>query len=124
MRHPVDYCDQSGVESLWVSARPHKLPRQITSIVLAVIYHSTRNRHDENIVLKDHIQKNLDLILSKQPNALVIITGDINPTTTGLKCRDIAQVYHLSQLVKFKTRDSGILDWLFTNRPKLFDNLN
>ena len=117
----LDYCDQSGVESLWVATRPHKLPRQITSIVLAVIYHSTRNRHDENIVLKDHIQKNLDLILSKQPNALVIITGDINPTTTGLKCKDIAQVYHLSQLVKFKTRDSGILDWIFTNRPKLFD---
>ena len=38
----LDYCDQSGVESLWVSARPHKLPKQITSIVLAVIYHSTR----------------------------------------------------------------------------------
>ena len=28
---------------------------QITSLVLAVIYHSTRNRHDENIVLKGHI---------------------------------------------------------------------
>ena len=117
----LDYCDQSGVKSLWVSARPHKLPRQITSIVLAVIYHSTRNRHDENIVSKDHKQKNLDLILSKQPNALVIITGDFNPTTTGLKCKDIAQVNHLSQLVKFKTRDSRILDWFFTNRPKLFD---
>ena len=117
----LHYCDQSGVESLWVSARPHKLPRQITSIVLAVIYHSTRNRHDENIALKDHIQKNLDLILSRQPNALVIITGDFNPTTTGLKCKNIAQVNHLSQLVKLKTRDSGILYWFFTNRPKLFD---
>ena len=117
----LDYCDQSGVESLWVSARPHKLPRQITSIIFAVIYHSTRNRHDENIVLKDHLQKNLELILSKQPNDLVIITGDFNPITTGLKYKDIAQVNHLSQLVKFKTGDSGILDWFFTNRPKLFD---
>ena len=73
-----------------------------------------------NTVLKDHMQNNLDLILSKQPNALVIITGDFNPTTTGLKCKDIAQVNHLSQL-KFKTKDSGILDWFCTNRPKLFD---
>ena len=108
----LDYGDQSGVESLWVSARPHKLPRQITSIVLAVIYHSPRNRHDESIILKDHLQKNLDLILSKQPNALVIITGDFNPTTTGLKCKHIAQVNHLSQLVKF----NSLSFWLIVGR--------
>ena len=52
----------------------------------------------------------------------MIITGDFNPTTTGLKYKDIAQVNHLSQLVKFKTRDSGILDCFFTNNPKLFDS--
>ena len=69
---------------------PQKLPTQITTIILAVVYHSTRNRHLENSVLKNHIKKNLDMILSKQPNALVIITGDL----TGFKCKDIAQGNH------------------------------
>ena len=29
-------CDQEEVESLWISMRPHSLPRQITSIVLVL----------------------------------------------------------------------------------------
>ena len=33
----------------------------------------------------------------------------------------MAQVNHLRQLVKFKTRDTEIFDWSFTNRPKLFE---
>ena len=69
----------------------------------------------------DRIQRNLDAIMIRQPNALVLITGDFNPTSTWFKSKDIAQVSHLKQLVTFKTRDSGILDWLFTNRPKLFN---
>ena len=67
-----------------------------------------------------HIHRNLDNPLAKQPNALVLITGDFNPTSTGLKSKDITQANHLKQLVTFKTRDSGILDWFLTNRPKLF----
>ena len=30
-------CNQDEVESIWISMRPHSLPRQITSIVLGVI---------------------------------------------------------------------------------------
>ena len=73
-----------------------------------------------NIILQEHIQKNIDALLPKQPNALVLITGDFNPNSTGFQAKHIAQVNHLKQLVTFKTRDSGILDWYFTNRPKLF----
>ena len=113
-------CEQDDVEPLWISMRPHSLPRQITSIVLAVIYHSTSKRELENVILQEHIQRNLDMLLSSQPNALVIITGDFNPTTTGLKAKDITQRNHLKQLVTFKTRDSETLDWFITNRPKLF----
>ena len=113
-------CDQDDVESLWISMRPHSLPRQITSIVLAVIYHSTSKHEPENVILQEHIQRNLDMLLSSQPNALIIITGDFNPTTTGLKAKDITQRNHLKQLVTFKTTDFGSLDWFMTNRPKLF----
>ena len=37
-------------------------------------------------------------------------------------CSDsIARPNHLKQLVKFNTRDSGILNWFFTNRPHTFN---
>ena len=68
--------------------RPHSLPRQITSIVLGVIWK----------------KRNLDMLLSDQPNALVIITGDFNHHTTGLKSKDVSKANHLKQLVTFKTR--------------------
>ena len=117
----LDSCDQSDVESIWISLRPHKLPRDITSIILGVIYHSTSNKEPENVVLRDHVQNNLDSLLFKEPNALVLLTGDFNPTSTGFKMKYVTQMNHLKQLISFKTRDSAILDWLLTNRPKLFE---
>ena len=86
-------CDQADVESLWISMRPHSLPRQITSIVLAVIDHSTSNREPE-MILQEHVQMNLDMLLSSQPNALDVF----NPTTTlttGLKAKEptVTQVF-------------------------------
>ena len=85
----LEFCDQDGVESIWIQMRPYSLPRQITSTVLGVIYHSTRNKQPENTILQEHIQKNLDALLSKQPNALVLITGDFNPNSTGFQAKHI-----------------------------------
>ncbi len=117
----LDSCDQSDVESIWVALRPHKLPREITSIILGVIYHSTSNKEPENVVLRDHVQNNLNTLLCKEPNALVLLTGDFNPTSTGFKMKYITQTNNLKQLISFKTRDSAVLDWLLTNRPKMFE---
>ena len=57
----------------------------------------------------------------KHPNAVVIVTGDFNPTSTGLDPKSICIPNHHKQLVTLYTRDTGILDWLFTNRPHLVD---
>ena len=113
--------EQEEVESLWVQLRPHSLPRNISIIILGVVYHSTANGEAENATLRDHIQRNMDMYLSKHPNAMVILTGDFNPTSTGLYSDSIARPNHLKQLVKFNTRDSGILDWFFTNSPHTFN---
>ena len=113
--------EKDEVESIWVQLRPHSLPRNISMIIVGVVYHSTANGEAENVTLRDHIQKNLDAYFSKHPNAMVILTGDFNPTSTGLRSDSISRPNHLKQLVKFKTRDSGILDWFFTNRPHTFN---
>ena len=80
-------CEQPDVESLWLSLRPHSLPRSISSIILCVVYHSTANGQPENVVLSNYIRSNLDSLLIKQRNALVVIAGDFNPTSTGLKLK-------------------------------------
>ena len=77
-------------------------------------------REQENVILRDHIQSNIDNFLTKHPNAMVIVTGDFNPTSTGLDPKSVCIPNHLTQLVKFYTRDTDILDWFCTNMPHLF----
>ena len=115
-------CDDNHVvESLGLSLRPFSLPREITSIILGVIYHSTRNNNAENVILKDHIQGNLDKLLADQPNALVVITGDFNLNATGLCQKDITHSNNRTQLVFFHSRDANdtaMLDWFLTTKQR------
>ena len=110
-----------NVESLWLSLRPHSLPRNVSIILLGIIYHSTACREPENQVLCEHIQIVVDTFLAKYNNAMVIITGDFNPTSTHLDLSRIAGPNNLKQMVNFYTRDSGILDCFFRNRASLFE---
>ena len=52
-------------------------------------------------------------------NALVLLTVNFNRTTIGFQAKYITQMHHLKQVVAIKIRNSGTVDWLFTNRPKL-----
>ena len=113
-------CIEEPVEALWILLRPQKLPRNVTCIIAVVVYHTTSNREPENLKLKDHIQRNLDNLLRKYPNALIVITGDFNPNSTGLKHTYLTSPNNLKQLVTFNTRESNILDWFLTNRIKQF----
>ena len=66
-----------------VLRRPNSLPRSISSIIICVVYHSMANTEAEHIILCKHVQ-------FKQPNALVIISGDFN-LTTGLDIKQPSQ---------------------------------
>ena len=114
------HCEIPDVESLWIQIRPNSLPRSASSIILCVVYHSTSNREPENETLCNHICSNLDQLLTDHPNALIIVTGDFNPSSTGLKLKDLTHTNNLTQMVNFPTRDSGVLDWFFTNSPDFF----
>ena len=45
----------------------------------------------------------------------------LNPTSTGFNVKDLTHANNIKQMVKFKTRDSGTLDWFLTNLPNLSD---
>ena len=108
------------VESLWTKITPYRLPRLVSMILEAVVYHSTSCGSPENQLLLQHLQTNIDSFLRHRPDGLIMITGDFNPTSTGLQLSDTTRILGLAQIVKVLTRDSGSLDWCLTNRPNLF----
>ena len=44
--------------------------------------------------------------------------GDFNPNSTNILSPIFKRMTGLTQMIKVLTRDSGILDWCLTNRPK------
>lgn len=72
------------------------------------------------MAFSDYIRMNLDQPLFHQPNSLVIVVGDFNSTSTGLRLNNFTWPNNVKQLVNFKTRDSATLDWFLTSKPKLF----
>ena len=66
-----------------------------------------------------YIQKNIKNFLASYPEGMVNITGDFNPTPTRIKSSDVTMATGLRQIVTVPTRNNSILDWCFTNKPKL-----
>ena len=95
--------------------RPKKLPRSVSVILLAVVYHYTASRQTENVELYSHIQTNVDSFLYSHPEALVLITGDFNFRSTGLDANHLKRIAGLTQIVKVATRADVTLDWCLTN---------
>ena len=55
---------------------------------------------------------------SFHPECLVLVTGDFNPTSTNIAPTPFKRSCGLTQIINVLTRDSGILDWCLTNKPK------
>jgi hypothetical protein len=103
------------VESLWLSVRPRYLSRSISAILLAVIYHTTSSGALENSELYNHIQSNVDSFRCRHPDAIVIVTGDFNPTSTGFNDKHLKRISGLTQIINVPTRQNSILDWCLVN---------
>ena len=108
-----------AIESLWISVRPDWLPRSISVILIANVYHSTSRNAEDNLELYNHIQSNVDLFLLDHPDALVMICGDFNPATTGFNANRVKQTSGLRQIIKVPTRGEAILDWCLINMKHL-----
>ena len=90
------------IESLWIKLRPQRLPRHVSLILVAVVYHSTSCGADDNLALLQHLQVNTGSFLQQHPEGLILIT-------------ETTCITNLSQIIKVLTRDSGIfLSHLYT----------
>ena len=110
-----------GLETLWIHLKPYRLPRHTSTIILGVIYYPPSAKADDNEILTEHINFNVDSLLNKYPDALIVLTGDFNPSSTNISLSNLARGCGLTQLVKVPTRGNNILDWCLVNKPKLFE---
>ncbi len=86
------HLSEPDLETIWITLRPPHLPREIPMIVLGVLYHQPSSKDSP---LTQHIHKCLDAILSKHPDAGIILTGDLN----HLRTNSIMLSYNLRQTV-------------------------
>ncbi|XP_063966680.1 uncharacterized protein LOC135156863 [Lytechinus pictus] len=97
------------LEITWVQIRPRRLPREISSIYIAVVYSPPNSGTDEQLI--DHIVQSVDNLRSIHPSCGLIVLGDFNQLNTD----DICVNCSLRQVVDKPTRLDAILDKILTN---------
>ena len=101
---------------LWLKLRPRKLPRGISSIVLAAIYHPPGS---DNLAMIDYLIDCQTRAEAMHSNCGIILMGDLN----RLRTSSISRLFKLKQLVNFPTRGERTLDVILTiNISQFFDN--
>ena len=108
--------DTGDHEIIWLSIRPPWLPRNISNIILAVLYYPPKTLASARDDLIKHIIHTTQQLQSKYINAGIIITGDYNT----LPEKEIATALKLKQVVKIPTRGNNTLDKILTNMHKLY----
>ncbi len=102
----------SDFESLWVTIKPRRMPRQTPQITVGVIYMPpgcpARPRMEKEYIA--HILKCLDTITQHHPSTGILLVGDFNHMKDSLIKR-----YPLKQTVKQPTHEKSILDCVYTN---------
>ena len=105
--------DKQDLEILWITIRPHHLPRDFTHITIGVVYHPPGS---DDRTMSEHIIHCVDYILQQYPNSDIIICGDFN----RMKDTYLKSACQLRQIVKRPTRKKAILDMCYTNMHNMY----
>ena len=112
-----ELCDDN-IESIWITIRPKRLPRQVSMITLGVIYmppgSSVRPRRDAQHV--SHIIHCLDTICKSHPDTGIVVVGDFN----HIKDKYVKS-FPLNQIVNVPTHVNSIIDCIYTNLSNYYD---
>ncbi|MFM2293543.1 MAG: hypothetical protein RIS29_3356, partial [Bacteroidota bacterium] len=101
------------MESLWLLYRSTRMPRQLSHIVIGIIYHAPNADGRRTI---SHILNCLDSISREHPYAGFILLGDFN----RLNDSSILS-YPLRQIVTCATRKLNTLDKIYTNISQWYE---
>ena len=108
------------MECMWLWLRPTRLSRPPTGIVVSVLDSPPDRSVDEGERLCGHITNTIDTIRYRNPDAGVVILGDIN----NLNIRNLMFSQNLKQVVQQPTRGNAILDLIVTNLHCFYQSPN
>ena len=109
---PVNVPDD--IEALWVLMRPCRLPRQVSCLIICVVYYPPCHPSAEAYI--DHIVSTIDSLLLQYPEAGISIVGDFN----DLDVQQILNNQQFTQVVTQPTRGHRTLDKIITNYPRVY----
>ena len=113
---PVRNIDISPeLEVLWVQARPKRLPRTVSSVIICAVYNPPANPLADELI--DHLLQTTDLLRTRHPAAGIILLGDFNRLDIAPLCRG----KDLKQVVDSPTRNQVVLDLIITNMSEYYD---
>ena len=106
--------DSPDIESMWLLYRGKRMPRFVSHIAIGVYYHPPNGR---DFSLTEHITSCADYITKTHPYSGIVILGDFN------SYRDrYLLTYPFKQTVRSATRNTNILDKIYTNIQDYFES--
>ena len=111
----IEINNPDRVEVVWGLMRPRKLPARFKEIIVAAFYSPPKS--PKNPLLLDHLVSNSQSLLTKYPNAALVIGGDKNNLNLSpLLCG----IPRIRQIVTKSTHKFKILDVILTNMHQLY----
>ena len=101
---------QNTFECLW-----YEIKTKNNKYYVGAVYHPPDPEYSQ-LELRDYLSDISPTILCTEPNARLIIAGDMNQ----LKLRELCNQHNQEQMVKKSTRGPRTLDVFFTNCPHLW----
>ena len=108
--------DNPLYECLRLCLRRHRLPREISSIVVGVLYKPPDKSAQEQRDTINYPIESLDHARNKFPNCGIVLLGDFN----NLNISDLLISHNLSQIFNEPTRGSTILDLVIMDMQQFY----
>ena len=106
--HTWNELNETELETLFITTRPHKLPRKISHVNIGLVYHPPKS---DDWAMVNHLINSIDSIKGKFIMSDFMIFGDFN----HLKDKYFKSSTQLKQIVKTPTHESSIIDLCYTS---------
>ena len=112
----LDELSDEKFEVIWVKLRPYRLPRGMSCIVVANVYHPQTEYGASDAEILSFLYESMSSIEARFPRCGILIAGDFNRLDTS----GFQNAFQLKQIVKFPTRGNRTLDPIFTNMKSFY----
>jgi exonuclease III len=100
-------------EALFITIRPHRLPRGISHITVGIVYHPPKSN---DWAMCEHLVQCVDHINQTFPNNAWLIFGDFN----HMKDEYLKYTCQLKQIVKKATHMASVIDLCYTSLADIY----